>query len=222
VTQADLEAERSLIDALQQHWPDEPIFSEERGKIGNFTNDVARWVVDPIDGTSAFSEGLSHWGPTVARLAPGGQVMLGAIYLPRLQEFYFVEGGKAWLNDSQLPPLEHVRSARVAYLPSRFHRYGSLDYPGKGRCLGGTAAHLAGVARGGAEVAIVAPGWALWDTAAGIALIEAVGGLVARYDGAPLDLVRDEGVAFIAGIPRVIADFLKNHRVALLGASNAG
>ena len=215
VTQADMDAERVILDALQKIWPGEAIHSEESGRIGTFSEEQPWWVVDPIDGTSAFAEGLAHWGPTVARILPSGKIDIGAIYLPRLGEFYLVENGRASLNGQPLPMLADTRVANVVYLPSRFHKYGRLNYRGKGRCLGGSAAHLAGVARGAAELAIIAPGWTLWDTAAGIGLIEAVGGRLVRYDGAGFDPIRDEGAAFIAGKSETVEDFILHQRVAI-------
>lgn len=221
LTAADLEAESIIVSALQKNFSEDAIRSEECGAIGSGDS---YWVVDPIDGTSAFSEGLAHWGPTVGRVA-NGRLDCAALFLPLLGEFYYTEQKKAWLNGVLLPPIHRDRSAKVLYLPSRFHRYFQLDYPGKGRCLGGTAAHLAGVARGAASAALVAPGWSLWDTAAGIGLIEAVGGVVVRFpEGSPLDPVADEGTTFLAGLPDLVEDFLRNQRVTIraAGASHAG
>ena len=221
VTASDLEAEVILLQGLRTHFPGEPIVSEE---CGGQRGGKVWWVVDPIDGTSSFSEGLAHWGPTVGRVVDG-KIERGGLYLPRLKESYYAENGRAWLNGLPLPPLSAERSAKVLYLPSRFHRYCVLDYRGKGRCLGGTAAHLAGIARGAASGAIVAPGWSLWDTAAGLALIEAVGGVAVRYpEGVPLQPVEDEGCTFLAGLPELVEDFVKHQRVnvRLAGGSYAG
>lgn len=204
VTAGDLGAERVLRDGLQTLFPNDACVTEESG--GSRGN-AAWWVVDPIDGTSCYIEGLPHWGPVVARLIPQGsswRVDCGAIWLPRLGEHYHVEHDegeqlpRAWFNGVMLEPT--ANHPRTIYLPSRFHQHFRLDYGGKTRCLGGTAAHLALVARGAAEAVIVAPGWKAWDTAAGLALIAAVGGVVARLpDGVPIHPVEDEGQAFVAG-----------------------
>ena len=201
LTDADLAAEAVLLAGLAATWPTDTLISEEGGTTGG--PGPARWVVDPLDGTSSFTEGLAHWGPTVARIVPGRageSVELGALYLPRLAEHFHVEGGVAWMNGVRMPPLAARRPPRVVYLPSAFHRHLDVDFAGKARCLGGTAAHLALVARGSAAFAIVAPGWSVWDAAAGLAMIEAVGGCALRFpDGAPLDPLRDTGFAFVAG-----------------------
>ena len=215
VTDADLAAEAVLIEGLRRVWPDDTIISEECGVLPGGSGAV--WYVDPIDGTSAFTEGLAHFGPTVARVTegPGGRrIVLGATRLPRLDEGYHVESGVGWWNGARLPPLAARSPSRVVYLPSGFHRTYLLDYPGKGRCLGGTAAHLALVARGAAGAVIVPPAWSLWDTAAGLALIDDLGGRAVRLpDGAPLDPFRDEGVPFLAGFDEVVMDLLAPGRI---------
>lgn len=216
LTDADLASEAILLDALRRDWPEDAILSEERGSLPGTGG--ARWVVDPLDGTSAFTEGLAHWGPTLARLVPtpaGERVDLGALWLPRLQEHFHYEDGRGWADGQALRPLRAAGTPRVIYLPSGFHRHYSVDFVGKARCLGGTAAHLALVARGSALAAIVAPGWSIWDTAVGLSLIEAVGGRALRIpDGRPLDPFRDTGAAFVAGEPGAVEELTSPGRVA--------
>lgn len=212
VTAGDLASDAVLVRGLQARFPHDPLVTEESG--GNPGNQ-AWWVIDPIDGTSSYIEGLAHWGPVVARLvATEGTFALdcGAIWLPRLSEHYHVEFDgtyRGWYNGRPLEPVNERQVPRTIYLPSRFHRHFRLDYTGKTRCLGGTAAHLALVARGAAEAAIVAPGWKAWDTAAGLGLIAASGGVAARLPGGePLNPVQHEGVPFVAGLPKTVAHLL--------------
>lgn len=216
LTDADLASEALLLEALRRDWPEDAILSEERGALPGSGD--ARWVVDPLDGTSAFTEGLAHWGPTLARLVPtadGERVDLGALWLPRLREHFHVEDGRGWADGRPLPPLRAAETPRVLYVPSGFHRYHRVDFVGKARCLGGTAAHLALVARGSALAAIVAPGWSIWDTAVGLSLIEAVGGRALRIpDRRPLDPFRDTGAAFVAGEARAVEELASPGRVA--------
>ncbi len=210
VTTADIAAERVLLDGIRRRYPDERIFSEEEGQLAG--SGTARWYVDPIDGTSAFAEGLAHWGPSIARfgVVEGRlQVTLGATLLPRINELY-VYDGKPWFNERLMSPISAPTSQRTVLLPSRFHDYFRLSWSAKGRCLGGTAAHLALVARGSAAAALVAPGWSLWDTAVGLALIDAVGGRILRVaDGLPLDPLAHEGEAFVAAAPEIADEFVK-------------
>lgn len=216
VTDADLDAERVLLDGLRARWPGDATWSEESGDEP--LGPEAAWTVDPIDGTSAFVEGLAHWGPTIARCVRDGsgarRVECGATWLPRLGEHYHVEGGAGWFDGEALPPLSSRTVPRVVYLPSEFHRAATLDFACKARCLGGTAAHLALVARGSALAALVGPGWKPWDTAAGLSLIDAVGGRAIRIsDGAPIDPFDPDGPAFVAGVPGVVEELTLGRRV---------
>ncbi|MFZ5475819.1 MAG: inositol monophosphatase family protein [Myxococcota bacterium] len=219
VTDADLDAERVLLDGLRARWPGDATWSEESGSEP--TGPEPAWTIDPIDGTSGFVEGLAYWGPTVARCVRDAEgrrhVECGATWLPRLGEHYHVEGGVGWFDGAPLPTLADRPPRRVVYLPSDFHRHAALRYPCKARCLGGTAAHLALVARGAALAAIVGPGWSPWDATAGLALIGAVGGKAVRLsDGAPLDPFDPTGPAFVAGEARVVDELSRGDRVVPL------
>ncbi len=214
VTDADLAAEGEILRGLGAAFPGDCFVTEESGGDPGLG---AWWVVDPIDGTSSFVEGLAHWGPTVARVVrvEGRPVVdCGALWLPRLGEHYHVEAGGpapgAWFNGRPMVPFAARRGAHTAYLPSRFHTHFRLRYPGKARCIGGTAAHLMLTARGAAELVIVAPGWSTWDTAAGLALIAVLGGRSALLgSGEPVDPFAHEGQAFVAGTPEVVDQVLR-------------
>lgn len=214
VTDADLAAEATILEGLRREFPGDTFVTEEGG---GEPGAGPWWVVDPIDGTSSFVEGLAHWGPTVARIVrhDGRPVVeCGALWLPRLGEHYHVEvagpGRGAWFGGRPMPRFSERPSARTAYLPSRFHTHFRLRYGGKTRCIGGTAAHLALVARGAAELVIVAPGWSTWDTAAGLSLITILGGRAARLDtGGPIDPFDHEGVPFVAGTPEAVEAVLR-------------
>jgi fructose-1,6-bisphosphatase/inositol monophosphatase family enzyme len=207
VTIADRASEAVLVEHLQAAYPQDGIRGEEGTHIDGGPH---VWVVDPIDGTSAFLEGLAHWGPSVARLY-GSRVCIGGVFLPRLDELYFFEhGGPAIGNGvilnpmSQLPPT-FEQPDPVLYIPSKLHSYVEhVAWKGKCRCLGSVAAHLCLVARGSAAATLVQPGWRIWDTAAGLGLIRAVGGEACRLDGAPIDVVADEGIPFVAGRPEAV------------------
>lgn len=213
VTAADLAAEAAIVAGLAAWYPEDGLLSEESPPREGHSG--AWWVVDPLDGTHAFTEGLAHWGPTVARVwreGPAPRLDLGATWLPRLGEHYHVEGGAAWFNGAPLPTLGPPRG--VIYVPSGFPRFFRLDYRCKARNLGGTAAHLALVARGAAGAVIVGPGWRLWDTVVGVGLIEAVGGRAVRLpDQRPIDLFRDEGVPFVAGSPETVDELARPGRI---------
>ena len=200
VTEADRVSERIIVAGLHARWPQDAVVGEEGARLPGGTG--TRWLVDPIDGTAAFVEGLAHWGPTVARVR-GGEVTHGALLLPRTGDwFYHQTGAPPTRNGTPLAALGegHVGRREVLYVPSRLHQHMRLDWPGKARNLGSHSAHLCLVASGAAQAALIGPGWSPWDVATGLALIWAAGGVVMRLpDGQPLHLDADVGAPFIAG-----------------------
>ncbi len=202
VTEADRAAEAVLVAGISAAFPADGLRSEE----GAARSGGRRcWFIDPIDGTSAFLEGLAYWGPTVG-LVEGGESRFGALWLPRLGDYFHCEDGTAWLNDIPLSRLVDREPSRrqILYIPSRLHAHVRLDWPGKCRSLGSVASHLCMVAAGSAAAALIPSGWHPWDTAGGLALIQSVGAHAETFDGQPLDIERHAGQPFIAGLPSAI------------------
>ncbi len=95
VTDADIAVEDFLKSALAENCPEYGFWGEESGQTANQNS---RWVVDPIDGTHSFSKGQYFWGISVA-LEIDGQLQMGAVYAPALDDYYSAESGKgSWKN----------------------------------------------------------------------------------------------------------------------------
>jgi histidinol phosphatase-like enzyme (inositol monophosphatase family) len=85
VTEADLAAERAIREALRTATPEIAIVGEEYGREGAAGG--LAWLVDPIDGTIAFSRGIPLYG-TLLALMDGDDPLVGLIDLPSLGERY--------------------------------------------------------------------------------------------------------------------------------------
>ena len=85
VTEADLAAERAIRGVLRSAFPDFGILGEEFGEEG--IGERPFWVVDPIDGTIAFSRGIPLFSTLIA-LVEDGEPVLGLIDCPTLDERY--------------------------------------------------------------------------------------------------------------------------------------
>lgn len=217
VTIADRAAEAVLVEGLQKLFPLDSIVSEE-GAVVHGTSSRT-WYVDPIDGTAAFIEGLSHWGPVVGCLDEDGPC-IGAIYMPRTGDFLFgMRGLGAWLDGLLLPQLGEPASTRssVVYVPSRFHQYVDFKYAGKLRSLGGTAAHLCGVATGAAMGAMIPRGWKLWDVVGPFCLLYEVGAVAMGQQDGVLDLRKHPSQAFVVSHPSCLDDVFLPSRFAMKG-----
>jgi myo-inositol-1(or 4)-monophosphatase len=216
VSEADRACEAVLVEGLSREFPGCGIVGEEGASVGG----DGMWYVDPIDGTGSFLAQLADWGPTVCLLRDGALVA-GAYYNPRLDEFWYAAVGEgAWRDDRRLKmedPGEPGRSD-IIFLPSGFHRAGALEFPGKMRSLGSSAAHLAAVAGGGGVAALI-PVWHLWDVGAGVLLIEEAGGAVIVPDGERFDPVRHQGLPLLAGAPTALRSLLRDGKVRRRGPS---
>jgi myo-inositol-1(or 4)-monophosphatase len=194
-----------LVKGIQHHHPRDAIVSEEGAHVSPEVSDeeprVGTWYVDPIDGTSSYVEGLSYWGPTVARRDADGWD-LGALYLPRLGDTWFASRKHgAWLGTQRLSACrDSAPPPRTILMPSRAHHLGPLQWSGRTRCLGGTAAHLALVASGAAAATLV-PAWSPWDVGCGLLLIELTGHVTVDLSGRPCDPMMNPGEVFVAGTP---------------------
>jgi myo-inositol-1(or 4)-monophosphatase len=85
VTEADLAAERAIREELRRAFPEFGVLGEEFGQEGARSGPC--WVVDPIDGTIAFSRGIPLFSTLIA-LLEDGEPVLGLIDLPALGERY--------------------------------------------------------------------------------------------------------------------------------------
>lgn len=100
VTSADIAVQNFLCKSLLPLVPNSAFFGEEGNE--EVKNAEYLWVVDPIDGTTNFSRGISECAISVA-LIYKNEAILGVVYSPFRNEMYFAEKGKgAYLNDVRI------------------------------------------------------------------------------------------------------------------------
>lgn len=208
LTDADLVVHEILLDGLSRLFPGEVVLSEEDPARPEPPISGPCWYVDPLDGTGAFTEGLAHWGPTVCRVVDGAPE-LGAFYVPRLDELWLGHAGAgAWRDGERLrPPDAEADASAVLLLPSHAHRVGPLNWPGRIRALGSTAAHLALVAEGGVTATVI-PSFSPWDVGCGVLLIREAGRVLVDLSGAPLDPMMLPNRPFLAAAPGAVPALL--------------
>jgi myo-inositol-1(or 4)-monophosphatase len=189
VTQADVEVEILIKDALAEAFGSDGFLGEESG-AQDVTDSGGIWVVDPIDGTQPFISGLTSWCVSIAYVR-AGELQFGFVHNPPLDELF--EGGlgrPALLNGRPIAP--HPGQAltdgivSVGYSPrvgpdeilpvfdrllrrgGMFYRNGSgaltLCYVACGRLLGYVEPHINS-----------------WDCLGGIAVLTAAGGRANDY-----------------------------------------
>jgi myo-inositol-1(or 4)-monophosphatase len=101
VTSADKRTERILIDELQKAHSEYGIVTEESGII-NKSNLKNRWIIDPIDGTMNFLNGVPQFAISVGYEA-NGELKCGVIFNPISNEMFCAEKGNgSYLNNSRI------------------------------------------------------------------------------------------------------------------------
>ena len=101
VSSADRRTEKIIIDELQKAHPDYCIIAEER-EIINELNENNRWIIDPIDGTMNFLNGIPQFAISIA-YEENGELKCGIIFDPIKNEMFTAEKGNgAYLNNSRI------------------------------------------------------------------------------------------------------------------------
>jgi myo-inositol-1(or 4)-monophosphatase len=185
VTDADMAADRALRRMLPR--ADEGWLSEEspddRARLGR----RRVWIVDPLDGTREFLEGVPHWTVAIG-LAEDGEVVAGGVYNPSTKELFLgaPETGTT-LNGEPVRVSAQATLAGATVLTNRWAlRKRPAELRDKGfaiRTVDALAYSLALIACGRADALWSRSPKAEWDTAAGVALIAGAGGISTDYEG---------------------------------------
>ena len=98
VTQVVRQSEAFLIAEVQRNFPGHRIVAEESGGLAGDDRCDCAWYIDPLDGTVNYAHGVPFCCVSIA-YAEDGQVQLGVIYHPNLDECFSAERGRgACLN----------------------------------------------------------------------------------------------------------------------------
>lgn len=194
VTAADKGAERLIRDRLATSFPDDGILGEEFGTLE--TKNGFRWILDPVDGTKPFVQGVPLFG-TLIGLEFESRVVLGVARFPALNEVVFAADGLGtwWQIGDREPrrttvsPIgELSRSVFCFTEPQRFAKVGRPEVleklmklcrmsRGWGDCYG----HIL-VATGRAEI-MIDPELSAWDAAALVPIVREAGGHYLDWSG---------------------------------------
>lgn len=199
VTQADLEAEQIIIQAIRGQYPGHQILSEEsHPDLVGEASDV--WVLDPLDGTNNFAAGIPHFAVSLAYYS-AGQPVCGVIHQPLSGDFFLaLKSAGAWHNQHQVQVNRHTalnetiaafgfhydRGLMMSQTLAALHDLFTNQINGVRR-FGAAALDLAWVGCGRIGCFFefkLSP----WDFAAGRLFVEEAGGLVTTSDGQPLPL----------------------------------
>jgi len=112
VTEADLAAERTIIEAIRRHFPDDAIWGEETGQHGD--SDVI-WLIDPIDGTKSFVRGYPFFSTQIG-VQVDGQLAVGVSAAAHYGQVAWASDTGAFMNDQilQCSEVEQIEQASIS------------------------------------------------------------------------------------------------------------
>ena len=192
VTEADHASEAAIISTIRENFPDHFILSEEAGEIK--MDSEYKWIIDPIDGTINFANGIPICCVSIG-VEKEGKMILGAVYNPFINEFYFAEKGEgALLNDKKISVSRKTEVSSSCLVTGFPYSYLEMEngplqifekFIRRGipvRRLGSAAMDLCWVAAGRFD-GFYEHSLSAWDTAAGFLLVEEAGGTVTDFYG---------------------------------------
>lgn len=194
VTEMDRESERMVTEMLHNVYPEYGILGEEGAKSTG--SSTCRWIIDPLDGTTNYTTGYPMFGVSIA-LEKQGEIVIGVVYNPILNELYAAEKGKGTRMNGALIHVSKTAELGKALVATGFP-YDAWTSPADNcaelgrfvkttlslRADGSAALDLCHIACGRLDGY-----WELdlepWDMAAGALIVQEAGGTVTQVDGKP-------------------------------------
>ncbi len=212
VTVADRETERVMRKVLAARVPEHGILGEEHGRERLDHRFV--WVLDPIDGTRSFITGMPLFNNLIALLDDGVPV-IGVVDTPAIGERYHaVKGRGAWFNGAPirtsscrtLAAAAVYRAGHAPQSPTLAVRYDRFATKGRVNRYGYDAYAYALLAAGHVDL-VLETDLEPYDYLALVPLVEAAGGVITDWAGAPLRL-HSTGEVLAAATPELHAEAL--------------
>ncbi len=192
VSSADIRTEKILIEELQKAHSEYGIITEESGII-NKSNSQNRWIIDPIDGTLNFLNGIPYFAISVG-YEENGEIKCGVIFNPVTNEMYYAEKGSgSYLNNSRIRVSNKKKiqdSLLVTGGPKQSSRNKDKIFS-EYINVSKKATHVRKFGSAALDMACVASGrfdgfWQrelnYWDVAAGMIIIKEAGGFVNFFE----------------------------------------
>jgi myo-inositol-1(or 4)-monophosphatase len=212
VTKADIEAERAIIETIQEAFPHHSFLGEE--SVSTDTRSGSRptipehlWIIDPIDGTNNFAHGIPHFAVSVAYYR-NGVAECGCVLSPESRDEFWAQRGRGAFHNGRRAQVNQHRVLSETMLGTGF-------YYDRGSMMRATLAAIGdcfeqqihGIRRmGTAALDIVYVGLgrfggffefqlAPWDFAAARIFLEEAGGRITTCQGAELPIAKTSVLA---------------------------
>jgi myo-inositol-1(or 4)-monophosphatase len=223
VTDADIEAERAVVETIRRVFPDHEIIGEE-GSVGDRTAEHV-WVVDPLDGTNNFAHRIPQFSVSIAYYQ-SGKAASGVVVNPISGDWYWAERGQGAYHNGRRLQVSHETTLAGSMVGVGF-------YYDRGAMMEATLAaihsffkqQIHGIRRFGSaalDLCYVADGMfgaffeyqlSPWDFAAGRLLVEEAGGKITTCKGEELELVSSSVLATNGLLHNASLDIVKAHHI---------
>jgi myo-inositol-1(or 4)-monophosphatase len=177
VSNADLKAEKIIIEELKKGRPEYSIISEEDGSEIN-KNQKNTWIIDPIDGTTNFLHGIPHFAISIA-LKKDNEIVSGLIYDPIKDEMFYAEKENGAFFNNQRIRVSKRKEIESCLFATNYRDNIKFNFPT--RQSGSAALDMAYVATGRYD-GFFQNNLNIWDIAAGIVIIKEAGGAINEID----------------------------------------
>ena len=198
VTEVDINSQELITNLINSKYPNHSIIGEEDQKSAKNNASKYVWVIDPIDGTTNFANGIPNFSISVAVLK-NSEPIAGAIWIPwpnksRCLIFHTAKGEGSWADEKKLDisniTSESLTTGGVSSFSSTKIIFGDSDrqikpinqiIKGENRVIGSVAYEMALVAKGSIKFALLGPA-SIWDFGAGLLLIKEAKGKIICLD----------------------------------------
>lgn len=211
VSIADREVETLIRDAVAERYPQDGFLGEEYGLVAGSSGYT--WVVDPIDGTSPFVNGMPSWCVSIAVLHAERPV-IGVIHAPCFDELYAAASGTGAALNGRSLTLDTSRTIRNAVTGIGANNHVTPAFVGKmvetlmeagGNFIrNGSGALMLAYVAAGRLVGYYEPYMHAWDCLAGYCLVSEAGGWHHPFPVAGDTLTR--GAPVLAAAPGAVDD----------------
>ncbi len=215
VSEVDKKSEEMLRNSIKKHYPNHDILAEESGRENQESDYL--WVIDPLDGTVNFVQGLPIFAISVA-LFKDDEPQIAVVYLPYEDTFYTARRGEGSYRDDRKLQVNKNKSLATSVISTGFPYDHQQDSEEVLKYFSRVLRQAGGIRRTGSAVydlCQVASGvfggfWELklkpWDIAAGTLIVKEAGGAVTDFAGRE---IKFSGEQIAAGSPDLHSELLK-------------
>ncbi|MCD8339550.1 MAG: inositol monophosphatase [Burkholderiales bacterium] len=215
VTDVDKASEAAIVQIISEAFPDHKFLGEETGSTGQDESEYL-WIIDPIDGTKNFINGIDQFCVSIA-CQKGKHLLHAVVFNPVRNELFTATRGKGALLDGRRIRVSGASILRHSLIGTGFPFREDDDYSGYLKIMAEMMQKTAGLRRPGSAALDLCwlacgrydgfweKGIKIWDIAAGALIAQEAGALLTDFSGETDFLTKGE---IIGATPRIFPQML--------------